>query len=79
MIMVFSRDPEVMIRVLKALNLNFAEKVAKENFHSWAEFERAAWKKTRSPMPHKCGGKPTQAFEVITLSLILLAASRDVC
>jgi len=48
---VFSRDPATLIRVSNALNLNIAEKVAKENFRSCMEMERAAWVKAGCPMP----------------------------
>jgi hypothetical protein len=67
---VFSRDAATLVRVSNALNLNIAEKVAKENFRSCAEMGRAAWLKAGSPEPHRGGGKPSAAFEVwIVLSL----------
>lgn len=61
---VFSRDPRVLVRVSNALNLNIAEKVAKESFWSCAELGRAAWKKAGCPEPHRGGGKASPAFVV---------------
>lgn len=61
---VFSRDPTVLVRVSNALNLNIAEKVAKETFRSCAELGRAAWKRLGCPEPHRGGGKPSNAFLV---------------
>lgn len=37
MILVFFRDPHVLVSVSNALNLHIAEKVAKETFRSFAE------------------------------------------
>ena len=59
---IFSRDKLTFIRVSNALNLNLAEKIAKENFRSCCEQERAAWKVARYPEPHRGGGKPSSAF-----------------
>lgn len=63
-IIVFSRDPEVLVRVSNALNLSIAEKIAVQNFRSCAELGRAKWKAAGCPEPHRGGGKPSDAFEV---------------
>ena len=68
---IFSRDPEVLVRVSNALNLNIAEKVAKETYRSCAELGRAKWVAAGCPEPHRCGGKPSPAFDV---SAFLIAA-----
>ncbi len=61
---VFSRDADTLVRVSNALNLNIAEKVARETFRSCAEMGRAAWVKAGCPEPHRGGGKPSPDFEV---------------
>ena len=73
---VFTRDTKVCVRVSNALNLNIAEKVAKETFRSCAELGRAAWIRNGRPEPHRGGGKPSAAFEVIHHAYCLSAASR---
>jgi len=67
---IFSRDPEVLVRVSNALNLNIAEKVAKETYRSCAELGRAKWVAAGCPEPHRGGGKPSPAFEVSSPSHI---------
>jgi hypothetical protein len=66
---VFNRDPDTLVRVSNALNLNIAEKVAKETFRSCAEMGRAAWVKAGCPEPHRGGGKPSPLFEVCIRNL----------
>jgi len=73
---VFSRDLQVLVRVSNALNLNIAEKVAKETFRSCTELGQAAWKRAGCPKPHKSGSKPPSAFEVINSLFCLSAASQ---
>lgn len=62
---VFSQDKLILIRVSNALNLNLAEKVAKEDFQSCIELGRAAWGAVGFPEPHRGCGKPSPAFEVL--------------
>ena len=63
---VYSRDTKELIRVSNALNLNIAERVAKENFRSCAELGRAAWIRAGRPEPHKGNGKSSAEFLVRT-------------
>jgi len=73
---IFTRDLATLVRVSNALNLNIAEKVAKENFQSYTEMGRTAWVKAGSPEPHHGGRKPSVAFEVC---IILFALFIRIC
>ena len=54
---VYSRDPDMLIKVSNALNIQVKEKVVTENFRSQLKNARAKWIEKGRPRPKKAGAK----------------------
>ena len=63
-IAVYSRDPDMLIKVSNALNIQVKEKVVTENFRSQLKNARAKWIEKGRPRPKKGGAKHDQKFKV---------------
>ena len=61
---VYSRDPDMLIKVSNALNIQVKEKVVTENFRSQLKNARAKWIEKGRPRPKKAGAKHDQKFKV---------------
>ena len=61
---VYSRDPDMLIKVSNALNIQVKEKVVTENFPSQLKNARAKWIEKDRPRPKKAGAKHDQKFKV---------------
>ena len=61
---VYSRDPDMLIKVSNALNIQVKEKVVTENFRSQLKNARAKWIEEGRPRPKKAGAKHNQKFKV---------------
>ena len=61
---VYSRDPDMLIKVSNALNIQVKEKVVTENFRSQLKNARAKWIEKGRPRPKKAGAKYDQKFLV---------------
>ena len=61
---VYSRDPDMLIKVSNALNIRVKEKVVTENFRSQLKNIWAKWIEKGRPRPKKGGAKHDQKFKV---------------
>ena len=61
---VYSRDPNMLIKVSNALNIQVKDKVVTENFRSQLKNARAKWIEKGRPHPKKAGAKHDQKFKV---------------
>ena len=61
---VYSRDPDMLIKVSNALNIQVKDKVVTENFRSQLKNARAKWIEKGRPHPKKAGAKHDQKFKV---------------
>ena len=61
---VYSRDPDMLIKVSNALNIQVKEKVVTENFRSQLKNARAKWIEKGRPRPKKGGAKHDQKFKI---------------
>ena len=61
---VYSRDPDMLIKVLNALNIQVKDKVVIENFWSQLKNARAKWIEKGRPRPKKAEAKHDQKFKV---------------
>ena len=61
---VYSRDPDMLIKVSNALNIQVKEKVVTENFRSQLKNARAKWIEKGRPRPKKAGAKHDEKFKV---------------
>ena len=60
----YSRDPDMLIKVSNALNIQVKEKVVTENFRSQLKNAWAKWIEKGRPCPKKAGAKHDQKFKV---------------
>ena len=60
----YSRDPDMLIKVLNALNIQVKDKVVTENFRSQLKNARAKWIEKGRPCPKKAGAKHDPKFKV---------------
>ena len=60
----YSRDPNMLIKVSNALNIQVKDKVVTENFRSQLKNARAKWIEKGRPGPKKAGAKHDQKFKV---------------
>ena len=67
---VYSRDPNMLIKVSNALNIQVKDKVVTENFQSQLKNARAKWNEKGRLRPKKAGTKHDPAFKVIFLKHI---------
>ena len=61
---VYSRDPDMLIKVSNALNIQVKEKVVTENFRSQLKNARAKWIEKDRPRSKKVGAKHDLKFKV---------------
>ena len=61
---VYSRDPDMLIKVSNALNIQVKDKVVTENFQSQLKNVRAKWIEKGRPCPKKARAKHDQKFKV---------------
>ena len=61
---VYSRDPDMLIKVSNALNIQVKDKVVIENFLSQLKNARAKWIEKGRPCPKKAGAKHDSKFKV---------------
>ena len=61
---VYSRDPDMLIKVSNALNIQMKEKVVTKNFRSQLKNARAKWIEKGRPRPKKGRAKHNQKFKV---------------
>ena len=61
---VYSRDPNMLIKVSNALNIHVKEKVVTENFRSQLKNAQAKWIEKGRPRPKKARAKHDQKFKV---------------
>ena len=61
---VYSRDPDMLIKVSNAFNIQVKDKVVTENFRSQLKNARAKWIEKGRPRPKKAGAKHDQKFKV---------------
>ena len=66
---VYSRDPDMLIKVLNAFNIQVKDKVVTKNFWSKLKNARAKWIEKGRPCPKKAGAKhnPNLRYEQIHL------------
>ena len=69
---VYSRDPDMLIKVSNAVNIQVRDKVVTENFRSQLGNARAKWIKKGRLRLKKAGAKHNPAFKVIFLKHITL-------
>ena len=60
----YSKDPNMLIKVSNALNIQVKDKVVTKNFWSQLKNARAKWIKTGRPRPKKAGAKHDPKFKV---------------
>ena len=60
----YSRDPDMLIKVSNALNIQVKDKVVTENFRFQLKNARAKWIEKGRPRPKKAGAKYDQKFKV---------------
>ena len=63
----YSRDPDMLIKVSTALNIQVKDKVVTENFRSQFRNAKAKWIEKGRFCPKKVGTKHDPAFKVISL------------
>ena len=63
---VYSRDPDMLIKVSNALNIQVRDKVVSENFWSQLKITRAKWIEKGRPRPKLAGAKHDPKFKVRT-------------
>ena len=63
-IAVYLRDPDMLIKVLNALNIQVKEKVVTENFQSQLKNAKAKWIEKGQPRPKKARAKHDPKFKV---------------
>ena len=61
---VYSRDPDMLIKVSNALNIQVKDKVVTENFRSQLKNAQAKWIQKGRPRPKKARAKHDQKFKV---------------
>ena len=61
---VYSRDPDMLIKVSNALNIQVKDKVVTENFRSQLKNARAKWIEKGRPHPKLAGAKHNPKFKV---------------
>ena len=61
---VYSRDPDMLIKVSNALNIQVKDKVVTKNFRSQLKNARAKWIEKDQPRPKKAGAMHDQKFKV---------------
>ena len=61
---VYSRDPNMLIKVLNALNIQVTDNVVTENFRSQLKNAQTKWIEKGRPCPKKAGAKHDPKFEV---------------
>ena len=61
---VYSRDPDMLIKVSNALNIHVSDKVVSENFWSQLKNARAKWIEKGRPRPKLAGAKHDLKFKV---------------
>ena len=61
---VYSRDPDMLIKVSNALNIQVKEKVVTKKFWSQLKNAQAKWIEKGRPRPKKAGAKQDQKFKV---------------
>ena len=61
---VYSRDPDMLIKVSNALNIQVKDKVVTENFRSQLKNARAKWIEKGRPRPKKARAKHNSKFKV---------------
>ena len=69
-ISMYSHDPNMLIKVSNALNIQVKDKVVTENFRSQLRNARAKWIEKNRLWPKKAGAKHDPAFKVIFLKHI---------
>ena len=60
----YLRDPDMLIKVSNALNIQVKEEVVTENFRSQLKNARAKWIEKGRPRPKKAGAKHDHKFKV---------------
>ena len=60
----YSRDPDMLIKVSNALNIQVKDKVVTENFQSQLKNAQVKWIEKGRPRPKKAGAKHDQKFKV---------------
>ena len=63
-VLVYSRDLDMLIKVSNALNIQVKDKVVTKNFRSQLKNARAKWIEKGQPRPKKAGAKFDLVFEV---------------
>ena len=63
-VLLYSRDPDMLIKVSNALNIQVKDKVITENFWSQLKNARAKWIKKGQPRPKKAGVKHDPKLKV---------------
>ena len=63
-VLVYSRDPDMLIKVSNALNIQVRDKVVSENFWSQLKNARAKWIEKGRPRPKLTGAKHDPKFKV---------------
>ena len=63
-ILVYSRDPDMLIKVSNTLNIQVRDKVVSENFWSQLKNARAKWIEKGRPRPKLAGAKHDPKFKV---------------
>ena len=63
-VLVYSRDSNMLIKVSNALNIQVKDKVVTEKFRSQLKNARAKWIEKGRPRPKKAGAKYNQKFKV---------------
>ena len=64
---VYSRDPDMFIKVSNALNFQVKDKVVTETFRSQLKNAKAKWIEKGRPRPKKVGAKHDPKFKVRTI------------
>ena len=63
-VLVYSRDPDMLIKVSNALNIQVRDKVVQENFWSQLKNAKAKWIEKGQPRPKLAGAKHDPKFKV---------------
>ena len=63
-VLVYSRDRDMLIKVSNALNIQVRDKVVQENFWSQLKNARAEWIEKGRPRPKLAGAKHDPKFKV---------------
>ena len=70
MVSVYSRDPDMLIKVSNVLNIQVKDNVITENFRSKLKNARAKWIEKDRPRPKKATAKHNLIFKVSTNKLL---------